>query len=247
MNEKFKGGIVPIAIVSLFIFVAILANFSLLRNRSGDNSALTGAVINSQNSGTNTDWQKMTIRSKNEWDKGEMGGESEQFMRSIRGAPSDPNVVYAGHDVGGMWKSSDAGETWKQCLSKNLPVLGVASVDVDPVNPKKLFIIASPRWNKLVGGLGGVYVSEDGCESFIRRVLPLTVSSDITYKFYQKAIAYDPTSIPPSGAMVWYAGTAIGGLHRSVDGGFTWTSSLGLEQSINNNVVVEGEPLKTNP
>ena len=48
MNEKFKGGIVPLAVVSLFIFVAILTSFSLLRDRSSNNSSLTGAVINSQ-------------------------------------------------------------------------------------------------------------------------------------------------------------------------------------------------------
>lgn len=93
--------------------------------------------------------------------------------------PSNPDVVYAGmwkfdrkpwrYDSGdtngGVYKSTDGGETWKK-MTQGLPqLMGRIGVKVAPSNPKVVYVIAETRE-------GTLFRSQDGGETFE------TVSSD---------------------------------------------------------------------
>jgi photosystem II stability/assembly factor-like uncharacterized protein len=87
---------------------------------------------------------------------------------AIQVAPSDPNIVYAGagDPIGGslgngMWKSSDAGKSWKHIGLED--TVKVDSIVVDPTDPN--LVIASALGDTTHHG-GGVYRSTDGGQSW---------------------------------------------------------------------------------
>lgn len=71
--------------------------------------------------------------------------------RAIAVDPADPKNVYLG-GFDGLFKSTDAGESWK-AASKGLGDIEVRAVVIDPLNPKNVY----------VGGYrGGIFKSVDG-------------------------------------------------------------------------------------
>jgi photosystem II stability/assembly factor-like uncharacterized protein len=148
-------------------------------------------------------------------------------------APSDPNIIYVGTGEGlqrpdlsvgnGMYKSIDAGKTWRHLGLRDGQQ--IAQVIVDPRDPNRLFVAVmghpygpSPE--------RGVYRSTDGGATF-QRVLyknDRTGAADL---------AFDPTSAQTVYAVLWQAqqgpwengvfSGANSGLYKSTDGGTNWS------------------------
>jgi photosystem II stability/assembly factor-like uncharacterized protein len=91
--------------------------------------------------------------------------------------PGNPAVLYAGTwriqrtayslesggDGGGLWKSTDGGETWKNIsANKGLPkgLWGIVGVTVCPSNTDKIYALVENKD-------GGLFVSNDGGESWV--------------------------------------------------------------------------------
>ena len=76
-------------------------------------------------------------------------------------APSDPNIVYVISETkteGELWRSDDAGATWRTVNRDpniNFRPFYYADIRVDPKNPNKLFALS-----------GSLYLSEDGGTTF---------------------------------------------------------------------------------
>ena len=76
-------------------------------------------------------------------------------------APSDPDIVYViseTKDEGELWRSDDAGKSWRTVNRDpniNFRPFYYADIRVDPKNPNKVFSLA-----------GGLYLSEDGGRNF---------------------------------------------------------------------------------
>ncbi|MCX5690352.1 MAG: glycoside hydrolase, partial [Planctomycetota bacterium] len=147
-------------------------------------------------------------------------------------APSNPDVMYVGSGEGlqrpdlsvgdGMYRSDDGGKSWKHLGLRDAQQ--IASIIVDPTNPKRLF----------VGVLGhpygpneerGVFRSLDSGETF-EKVLYKDPDTGAM------AIAFDPTDpntiyadLFESRHGPWENGTWQGsgsGLYKSIDGGTSW-------------------------
>jgi len=52
--------------------------------------------------------------------------------------PTDPNILYAGAGGGGIWKSTDGGQTWAD-KSGELHLLTFGSIAIDPSNPEVIY------------------------------------------------------------------------------------------------------------
>ena len=93
----------------------------------------------------------------------------------LRMDPSNPRILYAamwehgrkpwyvlsGGQAGGIFKSTDGGDTWKK-LTEGLPeLIGKIGVDVSASNPGRLYAIV-----EAMPGEGGLYRSDDGGESW---------------------------------------------------------------------------------
>jgi len=178
--------------------------------------------------GQNENWRVMPIRSEEEFREGKIGGEGYQHLHGISRCRFNPNVIYLSQDCANVWKSNDAGTTWKKVLGKNLYGKQGQSIEVDPINPDIVFTIVENHSNPAVsiaGDFVGLYRSTNGGTSweFVLHV------PTIIHRMYQHNIAYDPKSISDSGAKTWYAAFPNQALYISEDAGASWKILINLE------------------
>jgi photosystem II stability/assembly factor-like uncharacterized protein len=152
-------------------------------------------------------------------------------------APSNPNIIYVGTGVNGVYsdiaygdgiyKSTDAGETWQHVGLDDSR--HIARILIDPRNPEIVLVAAlghtfGPNEER------GVLRSTDGGKSW-KKVLykdNLTGAVDLCFEPGNPRVVY---------ATLWQGirkpgqkGTSYGpgsGLYKSVDGGLTWTQIIG--------------------
>lgn len=150
---------------------------------------------------------------------------------SIAVSASDPNVVYVGTGEAcirgnishgdGVWKSVDAGKTWKNVGLKDSRAIG--RVIINPRNPDIAFVAAlghpfGPNTER------GVFRTQDGGKTW-ERVLYLNENTGAI------DVAFNPENPNILFAALWEArrtpwnlssGGPGSGLYRSIDGGSTW-------------------------
>ncbi|HEX3747990.1 MAG TPA: glycoside hydrolase [Bryobacteraceae bacterium] len=160
---------------------------------------------------------------------------------AIAVAPSNPNIVYVGtgepdiraqHSYGdGMYKSSDAGKTWKHIGLENSEHIG--RIAVDQTNPNRLYVAvlghvydANPE--------RGLYRSVDGGTTWKKVLASQKTPNDVG----AIEVAIDPKNPRVIYASLWgtrrppwsvYAPSNLpgGGLFKSTDGGDTWKQLAG--------------------
>ncbi|MGV4989127.1 WD40/YVTN/BNR-like repeat-containing protein [Streptomyces sp. NRAIS4] len=132
-------------------------------------------------------------------------------VKALAVHPTDPETVYAGAASGGVWKSTDGGQTW-DALWDMQESLAIGAIGIAASNPDILYVGTgeyTPGYGPSYAG-AGVYVSADGGATWSRRA---AVSSRRIGK-----LVVDPTD----SQRLWVSGDA--GLERSDDGGQNWTS-----------------------
>jgi len=152
---------------------------------------------------------------------------------AIAVAESDPNVVYVGtgehavrgvmtHGGDGVYKSTDAGKTWKKIgleLSQH-----ISRIVVDPKNPDIVYVAAqgtlyAPSKER------GVYKSTDGGATWknVLFVNEKTGAAELSMDWNNPRILY--AAMWEHGRLPWkiVSGGAGSGLYKSVDSGETWT------------------------
>src|SRR6185437_15087688 len=141
--------------------------------------------------------------------------------RALAGVPNHPNVVYAGFDNGGVWRSTDYGANWVPIFDDQ-STGSIGAIAVAPSNPGIIYVGTGAgiiRPDLAIGN--GVYKSTD--EGRTWQQLGLRDSQMIA------AIAVDPTN--PDRVFVAALGHPYGpnperGVFRSTDGGRTFEKVL---------------------
>ena len=113
-------------------------------------------------------WTSLPIRSLEEFNAGAKGGEGEQWFHGFSRCLTQPDYVYAAQDVCGSWRSTDGGASWKKNRDKGLYLAYSQSIEVDPIDPNRVFIVVdkSSVWMGSVASYVGVYLSTDGGQSW---------------------------------------------------------------------------------
>lgn len=134
--------------------------------------------------------------------------------------PGNPNVLFAavwrferkpwthrsGSEEGGIFKSTDGGETWAK-VTKGLPALmGRIGVKIAPSNPNVVYVIAE-------SDEGTLFRSDDRGETFTK----VTDKVDIV----SRGLYYTDMRVSPVNENHIYAVSSL--LQQSIDGGKTWT------------------------
>ncbi len=130
-------------------------------------------------------------------------------------------TVYVGAASGGVWKSVNAGTTFKPVFDKQ-PVQSIGAITIDPKNPKVIWVGTGEPWTRNSTSIGdGVYKSRDGGESWTH--MGLKESERIA------KILVDPTntntvyvSVP---GKLW-SDSEERGVYKTTDGGKTWAKIL---------------------
>ena len=142
------------------------------------------------------------------WERVRPSRYPENDVRALAVHPREPNVVYAGTDSG-IYRSEDRGANW-QHLDSPMNSMHTWALAIDPVEPDTIFAGTKPsavfrsrdagqRWEKL-----SVELVEECPAVVIPRVTALVVD-------------------PVDHHTVW-VGIEVDGVHRSLDGGDTWTA-----------------------
>lgn len=136
------------------------------------------------------------------------------------GVPGDPTTYYLGAAGGGVWKTTDAGLTWKSIFDDQ-PTASIGAVAVAPSDPNVVYVgsgEANIRGNVQPGN--GIYVSTNGGKSW-------------KHVWKQKG-QIGHLIVHPKNADIAFAavlGSAFGpnperGVYRTRDGGKTWKQVL---------------------
>ena len=140
-----------------------------------------------------------------------VGGRTRSLL--IQGdSASSLHTLYAGGVTGGVFKSTDGGESWK-ALNDLMPNINVNTMAQDPKNNNVIYAGTGERYGGFKGA--GIFKTEDAGANWTS----LDNSSDIW--FVNKIV------VSPNNSDVIYAATSgIGsaGLKKSVDKGITWTN-----------------------
>ncbi len=136
------------------------------------------------------------------------------------GVPNQPNTFYIGTAGGGVWKTVDAGRTWRS-IGKNLPS-AIGAIAVAPSAPDTIYVgtgQVAPRYD--AGAGRGVFKSTDGGRTWHYVGLRATR--------YIGRIWIDPDNanvvvVAAMGHL--YGPNRQRGIYRTTDGGRTWQHVL---------------------
>ena len=148
------------------------------------------------------------------------------FITGIVYHPSAQNLVYARTDIGGLYRSTDGGNTWIPLLDwvgwDNWGYSGVLSVAVDPQSLNTVYAAVGGYTNAWDPNNGAILKSTDQGATWSIAPLPFKVGGNMPGRGNGERLAVDPvnTNIVYFGATGDDAGTF--GLWKSTDGGASW-------------------------
>ncbi|MCP5103382.1 MAG: hypothetical protein GY950_08385 [bacterium] len=165
--------------------------------------------------------------------------------------PQNPDILWVGAPTGGLWKTTDGGQTWST-LTDSLPNIGVSAVVIHPTNRDIMYIatgdkergstLSSGIMKSTDGGLNWDFtglnpMAQEKCKISRMHMLPgdpetilassnkgiyKTVNGGQTWEVKETGDFYD-IEVSPADPTTWYASRSAAGVYRSYDSGETWT------------------------
>jgi photosystem II stability/assembly factor-like uncharacterized protein len=133
--------------------------------------------------------------------------------------PSDPSVIYLGAALGGVWKTTDEGQTWTP-LTDDQPSLAMGAIAIDPLNPQTIY--AGTGEENFSGDSyygAGILRSEDAGATWTR------LGEDVFVDRKGGGAKVSRLLSDPQATGTLYAATTWG-LYKSTDRGETWALKL---------------------
>lgn len=140
-------------------------------------------------------------------------------VRAIAINPTNPSFSLAGSSGSGPWKSADAGSTW-QVVDDFLPVLSIASIVYDPINPNIAYAGTGEPFagaDRMVGD--GIYKSTDGGLTWAQ--LPATANNPSNPDSGSNFSGVFRLALSRDGTVLLVRSDS--GMFRSTDGGASFT------------------------
>lgn len=136
--------------------------------------------------------------------------------------PGEPNTWYVGVGSGGVWKTTNAGTTWKPIFDDQ-GSYSIGCVTVDPRHPDVVWVGTGENvGGRHVGYGDGVYLSRDGGATWTNMGLARSEHiGKIVIDPRDSEVVYVAAQGP-----LWSGGDERG-LYKSTDGGATWAKVLG--------------------
>lgn len=138
-----------------------------------------------------------------------------------------PWSLISGNEKGGIWKTTDAGDTWNK-LDGGLPtgLLGKIDVTVSPANSDRVWALIEAE-----GERGGLYRSDDAGDSWRR------INGDA--KLRQRPWYYIHIYADPQDENTVYALNT--GMYRSIDGGKTFDDQIRVPHGDNHDLWINAD------
>ncbi|MEK6323730.1 MAG: glycosyl hydrolase [Acidobacteriota bacterium] len=145
-------------------------------------------------------------------------------IAAVDGVNNDPRIIYVGSAGGGVWKSINAGTSFKPIFDKHTQSIG--AVTVDQAHPETVWVGTGESWTRNSVSVGtGLYKTTDAGESW--KLMGLEDSERIAQ------IVIDPKNSD----VVYVAATGHlwnsndqRGVYKTTDGGKTWNRVLFVDK-----------------
>jgi photosystem II stability/assembly factor-like uncharacterized protein len=140
--------------------------------------------------------------------------------------PTDENIIYLGFSSGGLWKTTDAGKTWKPIFDDQ-PFLAISVIEFDPTNPNTIFVGTGDHNVSGYPFLGdGVWKSTDAGATWKNIGLAQTnIIARLRINPKNPKMMFAATMGLP------YIHDGNRGLYKTSDGGTTWKKTLYVSDS----------------
>lgn len=146
-------------------------------------------------------------------------------IADIQAVVSNPDIIYVGVSIGGVWKTTNGGTTWKPIFDDQ-PVAAVGSIGIFQQNPSIIWVgtgEGNPRNSASVGY--GVFKSMDGGESWMH------VGLEKTERIHRIVLHPSDPNIAYAAALGQMWGeNPDRGVFKTTDGGKTWKKVLYVDE-----------------
>lgn len=147
---------------------------------------------------------------------------------AVAGHPAEPSTFYLGATGGGVWRTTDAGTTWRNISDGYLTTNTIGAIAVAPSDPNLIYVGTGEAPIRPVAAASGdgLYKSTDGGRTW--RNVGLVQARQIS------RVIIDPTR--PDIVFVAVQGDPWGpsdmrGVYKSIDGGVSWKRVLFVDRS----------------
>ena len=148
-------------------------------------------------------------------------------VTAVAGHTAHPHTFYMGPTGGGVWRTTDAGQTWEPLTDGTLPVGSIGAIDVADSNPDVIYVgtgSAAIRSNVSIGK--GVWKSTDRGETWSFAGLPEVGQIGELIVHPQ-----DPNTVWLAAVGNPFAPNPERGVFRTRDGGTSWEKVLFVSDS----------------
>ena len=149
-------------------------------------------------------------------------------LTAIAVHPTNPNVIYIGGALGGVWKTTNGGENWVPLTDKECS-LAMGWIVIDPVDPEIVYAATGEQHFAGDSYYGcGVLSSTDGGSVWARlgaEVFDITTTTSGGVRISR--IVLDPRTAGSAANATLYV-AADNGVWKSTDGGASWTRTLNV-------------------
>ena len=150
-------------------------------------------------------------------------GDRLSHVRELRTAPSDPDIMFAGIEVGGVVKSNDGGKSWSQLHGLHDDI---HLVDISKANPRRVYVATAQA----------PYRSDDGGDHW-----------ELINEGLQRRYTLHISAAPHDADVVLVAVSANAGrsepqFYRSTDGGSHWNLIESLGNGDDMVVAIDWDP-----
>lgn len=147
---------------------------------------------------------------------------------AVSGVPHDEYTYYAGYTGGGLWKTEDAGITWRPIGDEWLQTGSVGDIAVAESDPNVVYVgMGEHAVRGVMTTYGdGIYKSTDAGKTWKRLGLEKTRHiSDVVTHPHNPDVVY----VAAQGAL--HGPSEERGIYKSVDGGLTWKKVLYVDEN----------------
>ena len=150
-------------------------------------------------------------------------------IAAVSGVIGQPGTFYIGLPMGGVWKTTSAGETWTPVFDAVTAASSVGALEVAPSDPTIIYV----GMGDLIAGGGinegdGVYKSSDAGKTWQH----LGGALDDTRQIPSILVdPHDPNLVLVAAQGDVHKKSETRGVYRSTDGGKTWTKTLYLDDT----------------
>jgi hypothetical protein len=130
--------------------------------------------------------------------------------RALAIHPANSSVMYAGLASGGVWKTTDRGESWAPAWREDASQ-SIGAIDICRDHPATVWVATGEHLSQILGN--GIYVSTDDGATW--------GPNNAVVPDGGKAVTFDAVAAHPTDAQRCWA-VGVTGVYRTADGGLTW-------------------------